>query len=405
MFGKNSKFSKMKKIAVLTPYFDPENFPINNFVYDIGNRGCLVDVITGLPNYRKKGFYKNYSIFGPYKEIKGNVSIYRVPIIPRYNDSSISIFLFYLSFFISSFFFIIFYSFFNIKKIMHVITFCGSPVYIGLVGTLIGLITRSQTSQWIQDIWPEAIETTKGLNSKIAKFIIGYIQMYTWSTSGILFGQSEMLTNYLIQEFPQKKIYTLYNPVRETNHVNNEYKFNVNKNIYVYAGNIGKAQSVETIVKAFNGANLSNSELHLCGDGAELKYLSRKYDKTNIFWHGWLNDIQLRSVIEKAKFFVMNLNIKGRQNYIIPSKLQTYLNNSRPILCLSRGASGHLIETIKGGIVTKDESLNEQIKVFNNSLYCSEDEIINMALNNKNFYNSNFDQKIIVTKFLDIIRL
>lgn len=395
----------MKKIVVVTPYFDPENFPINTFVYGIKDKGYQVDVLTALPNYRQKGFYKNYSFMGPFKEIINDVTIYRVPVIPRYSDTSLSIFLFYLSYFFSNSIFIFFYSLLNINKIKHIITFCGSPVYVGFLGSFLGFITRSKTSQWVQDIWPEAIETTKGLKNKFIKDILSSLQNLMWRSSDILFAQSNMLNDYLKNEFCNQKIYTLYNPVRDDCYKDRLEKLIHKKKIFSYMGNIGGAQSIDYLIEAFVNSNNELSELHICGDGSDLKRLKKKYKSSNIFWHGWLNDKELRSVIEMTDFFLLNLNNKGRQNYIIPSKIQTYFKNSRPIICLSRGAAGELINEIKGGLVVSNDTLEDKIRLFNTSKNLGQDELNKMSNNNKKYYEENFKQEAVVKKFLQIINL
>ena len=54
MSGKN------KKILIISPYFYPEDFPINNFVKELSTKSYDVTILTGLPNYRNFGFYKKY---------------------------------------------------------------------------------------------------------------------------------------------------------------------------------------------------------------------------------------------------------------------------------------------------------------------------------------------------------
>ena len=65
------------------------------------------------------------------------ISITRLLIIPRYSNSSFSIILFYVSFFLSAFFYLIYFSIKNRKKYDHILTFCGSPVYVGYLGILL----------------------------------------------------------------------------------------------------------------------------------------------------------------------------------------------------------------------------------------------------------------------------
>ena len=162
MSGKNKK-----KILIITPYFYPEEFPINIFIKELSNFDYDINILTSLPNYRKFGFYENYSILGPYREIIYNSNVLRLPVIPRLSNKFISIFLFYLSFFISSFLFIIYFGIKNRGKYAHVLSFCGSPVYVGFLGTFFGLLSNCKTSQWVQDIWPEAIITSIGIKKKI----------------------------------------------------------------------------------------------------------------------------------------------------------------------------------------------------------------------------------------------
>ena len=99
MSGKNKK-----KILIITPYFYPEDFPINNFVKELSLETYDIKIITGMPNYRNFGFYKSYSFLGPYKEKYYSAKIIRLPIIPRFSNGVISIFIFYLSFFYHLFF-------------------------------------------------------------------------------------------------------------------------------------------------------------------------------------------------------------------------------------------------------------------------------------------------------------
>ncbi|MDA9896990.1 glycosyltransferase family 4 protein [Pelagibacterales bacterium] len=393
----------MKKVVIITPYFDPENFPINNFAYEIRKKKINVDVITCLPNYRKKGLYKDYSYIGPYFEIINNVKIYRVPIIPRFSNSFLSILIFYLSYFIFTSFFIFFYALLNIGKIKHVISFCGSPVYVGFFSSILALITRATSSQWVQDIWPEAIETTQGLNNKMIIKIISSLQSFMWNTSDIIFAQSNMLNVYLNKHLKNKKIFTLYNPVREDfNQLTIKKKLN-DKTIYSYMGNIGGAQSIEDLLKAYLNSNNEFTELHICGDGADLEYLKKNYDEKKIFWHGWINENEMTNIIEKTDFFLLSLNNKGRQNYIIPSKLQTYLKNSRPVICLSTGAANDLISSIKGGFVVKKDTQEEMISTFNLAQEANLECRNFMGNNNREYYENHFRQSVIVENFIKII--
>ena len=70
------------KILIVTQYFWPENFRINDLAIELVNRGYMVDILTGQPNYPDGKFYDGYS-FKFSKESYSGINIIRVPIIPR----------------------------------------------------------------------------------------------------------------------------------------------------------------------------------------------------------------------------------------------------------------------------------------------------------------------------------
>ena len=87
------------KILIITQYFWPENFRVNNIAKELVERGHEVEVLTGEPNYpqgfidpqylKNRPFYKNY--FG--------CKIHRVKVIPRKSGKNYQILINYLSFF------------------------------------------------------------------------------------------------------------------------------------------------------------------------------------------------------------------------------------------------------------------------------------------------------------------
>ena len=80
-------------ILIVSQYFWPENFKINDVAQGLVDKGHNVSVLTGLPNYPKGKFYKGYSFPRDKKENHEGVTIYRSPVIPRGNGSSIRLFL------------------------------------------------------------------------------------------------------------------------------------------------------------------------------------------------------------------------------------------------------------------------------------------------------------------------
>ena len=86
------------KVLVVTQYFWPENFRVNDLCMGLIERGNQVDVLTAKPNYPKGKFYDGYSVFTKSFEKWNEIRIFRSNLIPRGNSSGFRLVLNYLSF-------------------------------------------------------------------------------------------------------------------------------------------------------------------------------------------------------------------------------------------------------------------------------------------------------------------
>ena len=90
---------KKLRILIISQYFWPEQFRINDIAKDWAARGYNVDVLTALPNY------PTGKIFEEFKKNKENYNEYygakiiRVPALPRGTGSKLKLSINYLSFF------------------------------------------------------------------------------------------------------------------------------------------------------------------------------------------------------------------------------------------------------------------------------------------------------------------
>ena len=143
-------------ILIVSQYYWPENFRINELSRELVKLGNNVTVLTGLPNYPEgkiyKGFSKNKSDFQFYN----GVNIIRVPIIPR-KKGKFNLLINYISFTFSA-------CFFGIIKILNkkfdlLFVFQTSPVTIGIPSTLISKIKKIPQVFWVLDIWPETLKS------------------------------------------------------------------------------------------------------------------------------------------------------------------------------------------------------------------------------------------------------
>ena len=105
---------------------------------------------------------------------------------------------------------------------------------------------------------------------------------------------------------------------------------------------------------------------------------------------------------KNSDFFYFSLKNQGRQNYIFPSKFQTYLNYSKPIIFLGDKEFCNIIDNNKLGYSLSINNINninnteELLKKINN--YSSEDKSLFSESTHK-YFKEHFDLKNIVNKF------
>ena len=96
------------RILIVSQYFYPENFKINDIAFFLKSKGFDVTVLTSKPNYPEGKFFKGYNFFNKNTEIINGVKIIRVPTIPRLNGGALGMILNYLSFLFFGFFVFLF---------------------------------------------------------------------------------------------------------------------------------------------------------------------------------------------------------------------------------------------------------------------------------------------------------
>ena len=138
------------KILIVSQYFWPENFRINDLAKELNKKGYNIDILTGQPNYPNGEFYKGYN-FSFSTEKKFNLNIMRVPIIPR-GKNYITLFLNYVSFaFIASFFVL-----FKKKKYDRILAINYSPITSVIPAIIAKKKNKAKLFLWVQDLWPES---------------------------------------------------------------------------------------------------------------------------------------------------------------------------------------------------------------------------------------------------------
>lgn len=381
------------KILVVCQYYYPEPFKINEICEEFVKRGNKVTVITGLPNYPKGEIYKGYRFFKRRNENINGVDVIRTFEIGR-RKGIIFRALNYFSFMISA----SIKTFFMKEEFDVIYVYQLSPITMVKPAITYKKKNNKKMIIYCLDLWPESIKTF-GIteNSKIYKIIDKYSKKMYENADKILVSSNSFRDN-----FNNKP--TEYVPQYSADILEKKKNVETEKINFVFAGNVGKAQSMETIVKTANELkDEKNIVIHIVGDGSELentKQLAKEYKLENIIFHGRKKIEEMQEYYDMADAMIVTLGKDDFLSKTLPAKVQACMSTGNAIVAAADGEIKTVIEEAKCGYCTPAEdymALAELIKHFS-KLNVEEKE--KMRSNAYKYYNNYFNKDNFIEKTL-----
>src|SRR3990172_7188862 len=150
------------KVLIVSQYFHPENFRVNDLAAWLAERGHELTVLTGIPNYPSGKYSSGYGLFRRRMETWNGVSVVRVPHISRGGSGAIRLALNYLSFaFMASL-----YGLLRLSRKWDVIfVHQPSPVTVGIPAIVLRKRTQAPILFWVLDLWPESVTAAGGVRN------------------------------------------------------------------------------------------------------------------------------------------------------------------------------------------------------------------------------------------------
>ena len=127
------------KILVLSQYFWPEQFIINEVAELLKKNKNEIDIFTGKPNYPEGKFYSGFNFFNKTFDKYKNFDLLRCPVIPRYRASNLLLILNYFSFVVFGTIFIFFLIF---KRYDYIFVYQTSPVTSAIPAILLSRLKK-----------------------------------------------------------------------------------------------------------------------------------------------------------------------------------------------------------------------------------------------------------------------
>ncbi|MDD5773357.1 MAG: glycosyltransferase family 4 protein [bacterium] len=395
------------KIIMLTQWCYPEPGPrVHELAAALLKKGHKVTIITGFPTVPYTHFYKEYRLSLWRWDKYENVDILRLLHFPHGGKSPIKRILHYASFMIS----VIIIGNIFVKKADCMYVFLPPPTT-GIAAWGLKLFHNIPLVYDIQDIWPEAVMASGMVKSKSFINLLAGIENFIYpKAAGISVPSSGYKKNLIKKGVPSEKIAVIPNWADENIYKPAAYNDKLaerlgmkNKFNILFAGNLGLAQGLETIIlSAELLVDLNDIQFVFAGDGVEeerLKSLCKIKGLGNVLFLGRFPAKDISDICAIADVLLVHLKRDPLFNLTVPSKTISYMACGKPILMAVEGDASDLILSSAAGIVCPSDNskeLSSAVRKFKNT---SKAERELMGKSAREYFLKNFTLDIVSSKF------
>lgn len=381
------------KILVVCQYYYPEPFRVNDICEEMVKRGHEVTVVTGEPNYPEGQIYKGYENHAHADEIINGVKVHRCPIIPRKTGTLYRL-LNYFSYPHEAKKYIKKLDDFDIVFVNQL-----SPVMMAEPAIKYGKKHRVPAVMYCLDLWPESLVAGGVSRGSAIYKVFHSISKRMYKNVDRILITSRMFRGYLKEQFGIEDNKIEYLPqYAEGLFEKLPFKNPGDVTDLVFAGNIGAAQSVETIIRAAKKMKEKHVHFHIVGSGTELEKLKGlAKELNNVTFYGRRPLEEMPEFYAKADAMLVTLQADPVLSLTLPGKVQSYMAVGKPILAAIDGETAMVIREAGCGYCGKADDVDELVKNIEQFINSTEKE--QMGLNARVFYKAYFERQ----KFMDTL--
>lgn len=346
------------RLLVISQYFWPENFRINDLVVEMVDRGHDVTVLTGVPNYPEGSINKEFLASPERFSRLSGARIVRVPMIVR-GQGYLRLILNYISFAVSA-------STFGVRKLRGqnfdaIFVYQPSPITSALPAVFLRTIKRAPVVMWVLDLWPETLSAVGVIRSKWFLSIVGRLVSFIYRHCDLVLAQSRSFVPAIkryardgrrVEYFPSwsESIFQI-EEIRFAPEIHSK----TNSFSIMFAGNIGDAQDFPAIL---NAAELLKSSANIrwliVGDGRVAAWvrdeIERRGLQEHVFMLGRFPVERMPSFYKHADALLVTLKNEPIFAMTIPGKLQSYLAAGIPVLAMLNGEGAEIVKLSGAGL-------------------------------------------------------
>ena len=394
------------RLLIVTQYFWPERFRINDLALGMKERGHEVEVLTGMPNYPSGDFYPGYRMFAPARESFEGIPVLRVPLVPRGSSRNWQLVANYASFALAA----SALGPFRCRGRYDVIfVYEPSPVTVALPGIVLKVAKGAPLLFWAQDLWPENLSATGAVKAEwILKLVRRLVDFIYRRSDRVLISARTTASHVLASGVGEERIVYLPNWAESLYQPLDTMPDSVRAEMpegfrVIFAGNIGSAQAFETIVAAAERLK-GEPSIHwiVLGDGNMKPWVEAQVRERGL--EGQFHLLGHRPVESMPGYFAaadaMLVSLRAHPIFAlqVPSKIQSYLACGRPIIASIDGESADIVTESGAGISCPAEDPEKLAEAVLSLSRMPADQRGAMGRKGRQYFESNFEREMLLDR-------
>lgn len=347
------------RILLITQWFQPEpHFKGLDFAKALRAAGHEVEVLTGFPNYPGGVVYPPYRLRPRQREVMDGIPVTRGYLYPSHDGSAIGRVANYVSFALSATLLAL-----TLRRpdVVYVYT---PPMTAALPAIMLRLFRRVPFVPDVQDLWPDTLAATGMIGDRRLLRLVGAWTDFVFGRAARVVVLSEGFRRRLrargiatpiavIPNWAPPEIAEIAARLPNETVPAESRPFTV-----LFAGNMGKAQGLETVLDAAKLLEDAPVRFLMVGGGVEVEALRTRADALglrNVEFGGSRPPSAMGQVFARADALLVHLRDDPLFAITIPSKTQAYMVVGKPILMGVRGDAAAMLTQAGAGVAFEPE--------------------------------------------------
>ncbi len=343
------------KVLVVCQHYAPEPFRITEICEDLAARGHQVVAVVGLPNYPSGIVPKEYKRFRRRREKINGVEIRRCFEIGRRN-TKLGLAINYVSYMVSACWKVLW-----LKRDYDVIyAYSTSPVLMSLPAALLRCFTPKKLVIYVLDIWPACLAAMGVYEGSLLYAFMKRVSKWVYGKADYMLVSSQRFRGYLAKvhgiQAPEESYLAQFADAQFDALPKGEPASGLQ---LVFAGNIGRVQGVQTLLRAAELLWQEDIHWHFLGDGADYEQCVALKEELglqkNVTFYGRRPLADMPAFYAMADAMLVSMRDDVSVNDTLPGKVQSYMAAGKPVLGSIAGETPLILKEAACGLCAPPE--------------------------------------------------